>query len=261
MSLLKINGRDIESLGLRLGDQGALWSAPQAQRGSTPILGRIGSRSSSLAVSPGSTLPLLLHLPETVALRRAALDKVLAWMDGLLVLEWDDAPGRVQFGRIESNEVRARFQSVAWVVGHLSLPVVVQIDTPAWFDWAAGSIVLAADTPAPVPLGTLPTTPILTFNSSATGPITITYRGQTGTVLSSLVLSDPSLTASQLVIVDCGTEQIFLADGSSLTLSNNLYSSGSFPVLDPGDGDFESATYPTIEANFPALMFFRRVWR
>jgi hypothetical protein len=261
MSLLKINGRDIESLGLRLGDQGSLWSAPQAQRGSTPILGRIGSRSSSLAVSPGSTLPLLLHLPETVALRRAALDKALAWMDGLLVLEWDDAPGRVQFGRVESNEVRARFQSVAWVVGHLTLPVVVQIDTPAWFDWAASSVAWGPNIRTATPLGTLPSSPLLLFSDSVSGSITIEYRGQAGTVLSSLVISNPSLTSGQMLLIDCGAEQIYKVDGATLTLANNLYSSGSFPVLDPGDGDFEASSWPTLNANFAGSATYRRVWR
>jgi hypothetical protein len=257
---LRINGRDIETLGLRLSDQGAAWAAPSVNRGSAPILGRVGARSSSLAAYPGGSLQLLLQLPETVATRRAALDKVLAWLDGLLVLEWSDAPGRVQFGRVESNEVRARFQSVAWTVGHLSLPVTLQLDNPAAYDWSATSAGWGPNQRAFLPLGTLPSLPLLTFGDTVNATMTIEYRGQTGVLLSSLVVLNPSLSAGEELVIDCGTEQIYKVAGSVFTPANNLYSSGSFPVFDPGDGNFEANSWPTIGANFAGVATYRRVW-
>jgi hypothetical protein len=261
MSILKINGRTITDLGLQLSNQGSLWSAPPAFRGSSPILGRIGSRPSSVAISPGSSLQLLLQLPESPSTRRAALDRVLAWMDGLLALEWDDAPGRVQYGRLQSAEVEARFQSVAWTLGHLSLPLVIAIDNPAWFDKEATALAFGPNIRTDTPLGTLPVAPLITFGDTVSGTITIEYRGQAGTVLSSLVLSNPSLSAGQELLIDCGTERIFKAAGSTLTDLNSIYSSGSFPVLDPGDGDWEASTWPTIQANFAARVTYRKVWK
>lgn len=257
---LKINGRPIEDLGLELSDQGALWSAPQVLRGSAPVLGRVGSRSSAIATYSASAVQLLLQLPETVAGRRAALDRVLAALDGVLVLEWSDSPGRVQYGRLESAEIRARFQSVAWTVGHLSLPLVIRLDNPVWYEWLASSVALSANTPAPVPLGTLPSAPLVELNDTANASVTIAYRGITGEVLSSVVLASPSIPSGGALLVDCGSQRIFVWDGTSLTNANNLYLSGSFPVFDPGDANFADSVWPTIECNFAALVTWRRAF-
>jgi hypothetical protein len=260
MSILTINGRTITDLGLQLSDQGSLWSAPPAFRGSAPILGRIGSRSSTVATSPGASLQLLLQLPESPSMRRAALDKVLAHLDGLLVLEWSDAPGRVQYGQLERTNVLARFQSVAWTLGHLSLELQIRLDNPNWFDWQATTIAADADTDTPQPIGTLPVAPLIRFSSTATGNITIQYKGITGAVLSSLVLTDPVLTSGEELFVDCGTERIFRWTGTAFQVANSLYQSGSFPIIDPGDGQVEFGVYPTLRANKPFLVAFRKTY-
>lgn len=260
MSILRINGRTLESLGLEITDQGALWAAPQVDRGTSPILGRIGSRSSTLSSTPPKVVNLVLPLPESPATRRAALDKILQHMDGLLVLEWSDAPGRVQYGRLERADVLARFNSVAWTLGHLSLPLQIRMDNPAWFDWQATTIAGQSDIDTPQPIGTLPVAPLIRFSSTAAGNITIQYKGITGAVLSSLVITDPALTTGQELVVDCGTERIFKWTGSAFEQANSLYQSGSFPVLDPGDGQVEFGVYPTLRANKPFLVTFRRTY-
>jgi phage-related protein len=260
MSILRINGRTIESLGLRLADQGAVWSTGNTERGSAPVLGRIGSRTSSLAASPGRTLNVTLPLPESPSTRRAALDKVLAHLDGLLVLEWSDAPDRVQYGQLDRANILARFQSVAWTLGHLSIDLQIRIDNPNWFDWQATTIAGQADIDTPQPIGTLPVAPLIRFSSISAGDITIQYKGITGAVLSSLVITDPALTTGQELFVDCGTERIFKWTGSAFEQANTLYQSGSFPVLDPGDGQVEFGVYPTLRANKPFLVTFRRTY-
>lgn len=259
MSILSINGRTLESLGLEISDQGAVWSAPQIDRSTSTMLGRVGVRTSTLAVSPSRTLTLILPLPESPSARRGALDRILSHLDGLLEMEWSDAPGRVQYGRLERAETVARFASVAWTLGHLSMPLQVVIDTPLWFEREASTIGLAADTPTPVPVGTMPSAPLIEI-TTATGDITIQYRGITGTVLSSLVISDPNLDPGETLVIDCVTERIFVAAGQTLTAANALYSSGSFPVFDSGDADWANDVYPTIEIDTPALLTYRRVY-
>jgi hypothetical protein len=257
---LRINGRDIASLGLELADQGAVWSAPASTRGNAPMLNRIGARSSALASFPGKTLTVILPLPESPSTRRAALDRVLAHLDGLLVLEWDDAPGRVQYGQLETAEISARFQSVAWTVGHLNLPLVIRIDSPAWFEWGATTVATSANVPAPVPLGTLPVAPLIRISDTTAGAITIEYRGITGALLSSLVISNPALSSGQELFIDCGTERILKWTGSAFEAANALFSSGSFPVLDPGDGNSELEAWPTLVANRPLLIAYRKLF-
>jgi hypothetical protein len=260
MSILRINGRTIESLGLRLQDQGNLWSTGQTDRGSSAILGRFGQRSSAVSATPGRALNLSLPLPESVSTRRAALDRVLAHLDGLLVLEWLDSPGRVQYGQLERTNVLARFQSVAWTLGHLTLTMQIRIDSPTWFDWQATTIASAANVDTPIPVGTLPTAPLIRISQTTSGDITIEYKGLTGTVLSSLVITDPVLAAGQELYVDCGTDRIFRWTGSVFEPENSLYESGSFPIIDPGDGQSEYGVYPTLRCTRPFLATYRRTY-
>ena len=260
MSILQINGRTIESLGLKLADQGPIWSTGTTERGSQPVLGRIGSRASTLAASPGRTLNMTLPLPESPSTRRAALDKVLGHLDGLLVLEWSDTPGRVQYGQLERAEILARFQSVAWTLGHLSIDLQIRIDNPTWFDWQATTIANSANVDTPLPIGTLPVAPLIRISEITTGDITIQYKGIVGSVLSSLVITDPVLTSGQELFIDCGTDRIFRWDGSAFTAANTLYQSGSFPVIDPGDGQPEFSVYPTLTCTRPFLATYRKTW-
>jgi hypothetical protein len=260
MSILTINGRTLEQLGLKLADQGAVWSTGQTDRGSAPVLGRIGSRTAPLAASPGRTLNVTLPLPESPATRRAALDRVLGHLDGLLVLEWSDSPGRVQYGQLERANVLARFQSVAWTLGHLSIDLQIRIDNPVWFDWQATTIANAANVDTPLPIGTLPVAPLLRVSQITTGNITFEYKSITGATLSSLVITDPVLTTGQELFIDCGTDRIFRWTGSVFTQANNLYSSGTFPIIDPGDGQPEFGVFPTLRCTRPFLATYRKTY-
>jgi phage-related protein len=258
--ILTINGRTLEQLGIELQDQGAVWAAPQVNRGASGVIGRIGERPSAAAVTPGRTITLTLPLPASPQTRRAALDRVLGHLDGLLVLEWSDAPGRVQYGRLERAEVAARFASVAWTLGHLSIPLQIRIDNPAWFDWQATTIANVANVDTPMPIGTLPVAPLLRVSQITTGNIVFEYKSITGASLSSLVITDPVLTSGQELYIDCGTDRIFRWTGSAFTQANNLYSSGSFPIIDPGDGQPEFGVFPTLRCNRPFLATYRKTF-
>jgi hypothetical protein len=260
MSILTINGRTIESLNLKLADQGNLWSTGDTERGASSVLGRIGSRSSSVSATPGRVLNLVLPLPESPSTRRAALDRVLAHLDGLLVLEWSDAPGRVQYGQLENAGIAARFQSVAWTLGHLNLGLRIRLDNPTWFDWQATTIANTANVDTPLPIGTLPVAPLIRISQVTTGNITITYKGITGSVLSTLVITDPVLTSGQELFIDSATDRIFRWTGSAFTAANTLYVSGSFPIIDPGDGQTEYGVFPTLRCTRPFLATYRKTY-
>lgn len=260
MSILTINGRTLDSLGLQLLSAGATWGVPGQIRDGTGFIGRVGSVPSRSSTTGSRTVAVGLTLPESPATRRAALDRVLMHLDGVCELEWSDAPGRVQYATVQTAEITARFESVAWTLGYLTLPILFRIDSPVWFDRAVSTRAFAANTPTPIPVGTMPSAPLIVLNDGANAAVTITYRGITGATLSTLSLADPALATGQMLLVDCGTERIFKATGETLAAADGLYASGSFPVLDPGDGDWERDQYPTLACNFAALVQYRRIW-
>lgn len=260
MSILTINGRTIDSLGLQLLNSGNVWGAPETVRDASQLIGRVGATASRSSTTAPRTLTVGLALPQSPSSRRAALDRVLMALDGLCELSWSDSPERVQYATVQAAEITARFESVAWTLGHLTLPIVFRIDSPVWFDREVSTVGFAANTPTAIPVGTMPTSPLIVLNDTANAAITITYRGITGATLSSLVVSNPSLSAGQMLLIDCGTERIFKSAGETLTVADNLYSSGSFPVIDPGDGDWINNQYPTLACNFAAFVQYRRVW-
>ena len=77
--------------------------------------------------------------------------------------------------------------------------------------------------------------------------------------LTSLVIDDPDTAASETVVVDCSTNRIYIDDGTTLTESNNLITSGGFPVFDPSDRI--GALWPTIEATVAGVAIYRRSYQ
>lgn len=257
--ILKINGRDIAALGLRVADQGSPWAIAQVARGLSPSVSRVGVRPAAYSGGAASVLGLTLALPSSVAARRAALDTALAWMDGLLELEWTDAPGRVQYARLQAGDVRARFESVAWIQGDLLLPLQLVRDVPLSYDIAA-AVIAVGTTAKAVPLGTAASPLRFGLPGAITTAVTLTYRNIAGTVLSELALGDPDTSASETLVVDGTTERIYIFDGTDYNDANELYVGGSFPVADPGDGNREAATWPTITSSHAGFMLYRRIW-
>jgi len=138
--------------------------------------------------------------------------------------------------------------------------MTIRLDNPSWYDWQASTIGLAANTPAQIPMGTLPVAPRIEFSDAINANVTISYRGITGQVLSILEIADPGLSTGEMLLIDCCSERIFVWDGTGYTQDNTLYVSGTFPVFDPGDGNAELAVWPTVAANFGALLSYRRAY-
>jgi hypothetical protein len=257
--ILTINGRDISTLGLRVADQGTPWAIPQAARGLAPSISRVGVRPAAYSTGAPAVLNLSLALPADVSTRRGLLDTALSWLDGLLELEWADAPGRVQYARLQAGDVRARFESVAWIQGELLLPLQLVRDVPLSFDKQA-YVVAIGTTAVALPLGTAASPLRFEFQGAITADVTITYRNISGTVLAQLVVDNPATSSGETLVVDGTSERIAIWTGTAFDDANELYESGSFPVADPGDGNREAAAWPTIEASNSGYVIYRRTW-
>lgn len=258
--ILKINGRDIADLGLRVTDQGSPWAVHQTARGLAASVNRVGVRPSAYSSGAPLILSLTLALPSTVELRRAALDIALSWLDGLLELEWSDAPDRVQYARLQAGDIRARFESVAWITGDLLLPLQLVRDVPLAFDLQA-YVVAVGTTAVALPLGTAPSPLRFELQGAITTDVTITYRGISGEILAQLVVTDPDTASAGTLVIDGSTERIYIWDGTNFDDANSFYGSGSFPVADPGDGNREAAAWPTVTSSHSGSVIYRRAWQ
>lgn len=266
---LVVNGVDVADLDMALlhGGEGGLWSGPRMEREISQAVGLVGVRPSVEVRGQPKTISLQMRLTGTPSARRAKLDRVLWHFDGLLVLEWSDAPGRYQLGRVVGSEIRARFAELAWLeTGQLALEFEIVLDAPLSFDTHA-SVVAVSSTPTEVPLGTATSAPLFEF-PQVTSAMTITYRGISGEVLAELSIADPNLTTGELLIVDVARARILTWDGSTYDADGNpdtesamnLWTGGSFPVFDPGDGSPDAGAWPTIEASESGVCTYRRAW-
>ena len=258
--ILKINGLDIADLNLGLLDSGSLWSAPRIDRDSAAPIGMVGTRPAALATSDAKRLAISLSLPGTMAERRARLDQVLWHLDGLLVLEWADAPDREQYARATIRDGLPRMAQLSWLDGgQVRLNFELVMDTPLSFS-SSPTVLAIGTTAVETPLGTATSAPVIELPGAISGAVTLTYRGITGSTLASVVISNPALGGSGALIVDSARERIWKWDGTTLTDARNLYSSGSFPVLDPGDGDPAAGVWPTLESTHAGSATYRRAW-
>lgn len=267
MSKVTINGRPISDFNLRLGEIGSIWSMPAVQRGTTPVIGRVGVRASPEFAGAPKTIPLTLCLwgdTVTTANRRAKLDAVYRFLDGLLEVEFENEAGRIYQCRLEGAEARARTEPLAFVRGDVLIDLNLIVDSgvaqdrvPQVVGVPGGSALRTA-----LPLGTYPSAPILEVPGPITTDLTVAYRGVAGgDALQSLVLdtSTTNVASDECLIINCDRERIWTFDGTDLTDAMSLYSSGDFPVFDPGDGDLGGEGC-TVSSTHAMTAIYLKVW-
>lgn len=269
MSILRLNGIAMEDLHLALAGEGALWSTPRVERSTASPISTVGVRPSAVSRGVAKEIPLQLVLEGDLSERRARLDAVIHNLNGLVLLEWLDAPGRVQIGRIPGNEVSARFDSLSWLDrSQFRIDCPVTLDTPLSFEWTA-QVLAVSTSRVPVSLGTATSSAALFEFPAVSSALTITYRGITGEVLAELSIAGPNLSSGELLLVDVARSKILTWDGTSFAaggepdtedVTQDLYIGGSFPVFDDGDGLATIGAWPTIEASAAGTCTYRRAW-
>jgi hypothetical protein len=256
-----LKGLTLAELGLVIAPNGIgdAWSPPRLQRQSVAVTGRYGRIPIGESAGESSTVALELPLPSTISARRALLDTVLGHLDGIIEVVADDATDRVRFGYVDQAAIRERFAQLPLLdyAGHLSLSIEILFDRPV--SYAKESSVLAVgSTPVVVPLGTAPSDSIFLLRGSFSGA-TITYRRLTGEPLASLVLSG-AVDTDEYLEVRSDQNMIVFGDSTGAEYDMSFYSSGSFIILDPGDGDPSNVAGPTVECDVPAILIHRKAY-
>jgi phage-related protein len=258
MSILTINGVTDDDLGLVATRIGPAWSAPTSDRASTAVLGRLGVVAGLVARGREKRIPLSLKLSGDLSERRANFNTVMAHLDGLLQLEWTDAVGYAQFARLDTVGARALYESQAYVLGELLLDLELILDAPVLLALSPSVIGVSSTAANLAGLGTLPCSGKFYFPPT-TANLTITYKhGLTRETITTLTLSG-STGAGLALEVDCARETLYTwstTTGARVSVLS-LYSSGDFPVFDPGDGD--TSYPPTIESNHSGVVHYRGV--
>lgn len=123
----------------------------------------------------------------------------------------------------------------------------------------APTIVALATTRVACPLGTAPVAPVLRIYGSATNP-TVTYRTAGGVSRQAMGFTI-TLAAADYLEIDCGAKTVTKSVSGTVSNAIDTLSSGDFPVLDPGDGDFLTGSWPTLELSAGAgEAAYRRAW-
>ncbi|TVS18940.1 MAG: hypothetical protein EA417_01775 [Gammaproteobacteria bacterium] len=187
--------------------------------------------------------------------RRDAMDRLIRQLDGLVEVEWGDAPGRYRLCRLEGVDARTEITESSWVdgSGHLRVELRLTEDDPVEFAYQPTILAVGTD-PVRPELGTAPSAPRFVFPGPFSG-LTIEYLGGSGFELA--VLEFGEVESGEYLEVDCGTDvspYVVVGDANAREVDWSVWDGGSFFSLDPGDR-------PSVRASEPGVMYYRQAWR
>jgi hypothetical protein len=227
-------------------------------------VGRLHVLRSLNYTSQAKVLRIVLALRSTVAARRVALDNVFWLLRGEITLEWGDATDRLQYGYVTAADVRERFGQggYGWVDGQLAITLEVALFSPLSVATSAETLTFVSSADEDCELGTAPSYPLITLDGPIAANVTLTYKDSDGDTVSTLVITNPAIGAGTDLVVDCARERIWTVASGTYTDAMSLYSSGTFPALDPADGDPLAATpaWPTLAASEDGEATYYKTW-
>lgn len=258
MTIVWLNDVPIEDYGIGLTEANP-WDAVSFEYASTPVIGQIGSVVSPNGFGGPRTLTLSGILkPSSVANRRSLLDRLNGDLSkGLVEIRVQDDEDRfvlgrytgASFGRFSGSE----YAALSYVTATLSFVC----DDPTWQDRYAQSLAFGA-TRTEIPLGRLPSWPLI-YVEGATNP-TIRYRSSTGDILYSMGLT-VTVASDEALRIDMGLQTIDEIDSGVRSNGISYLTSGDFFAVDPGDGDPDASSWPTLEiTSGSAVAYYRRRW-
>jgi len=262
MAILKINDTDVAGLGLEVVSVDHVWSRPRRNWEQTPLVGRLHVLRSLNYTSQAKVLRIVLALRSTVAARRVALDNVFWLFRGEVSLEWGDATDRLQYGYVTAADVRERFGQggYGWVDGQLAITLEVALFSP--LSVAKTETQMPLNAAGGCPLGTAISYPLITIAGALASDVTLTYKDSDGNTLSTLLITNPAIGAGTDLVVDCARERIWTVTGGTYTDKMELYQSGTFPVLDPADGDplADPEEWPKLDSTATGVADYYKMW-
>ena len=262
MSLLRLNGRDVETLGFQLLGDVAL-DVDASQREDVQIPERVGVTPGRVGVGVERTITLSLALDAstTIAERQPLVDALLGWVrrPGLTEIELSTAPGRVFWGLYGGHNHKARWESVAFTHGSAVIDLQYTVPDGSSRSKTLRSLGLAAGVWTEVPgLGSRPCEPRIFIPRGGTDPtVEVAYPDRT--VAHSLTL-DGQPPFNGWWEVDTATRRIVqaAANGNRTDVTDTAYDEGLWPVFDPALGT--ETLPPLVRSSRLALAYYQPLW-
>lgn len=222
--------------------------------GELALTGALGTMSPRTVTVYGTLLAA--SAAALVAARRDLIERASR---GLIELRTVDAPDVMHQG-ILTGLVTAAYDRQFRAVGRKGERVTLTftcLDPRAYS--TAPTVVALATTRAPCPLGSAPVAPLVRIFGAATNPV-LTYRGISGVVRQSLGFT-LTLAAADFLEIDCEAKTVTKSVSGVVSNAIDTLSSGDFPTLDPGDGDYGASAWPTLELSAGAgEVAYRKAW-
>lgn len=256
-----INDTSDVELGIALSDL-QRWAAGTSTRfQSQPAPGRAGHVIGAQPTMPPRVVPLeALIAADTLEERDTKLGRLLARLSGLLELRFADSPDRVLRGVCTASESAG--QSVhSFAVADLRVPVEVTCFDPLKHDHEPRSVAFAS-VRTPVPTGSMPHGGRLYIMGPATDPEVI-VRSAAGVEIQRMGFEGDPLASDEYYLIDLDVETVSrVTDAAAADAIDDWTIGSEFLRFDPGDGDIETESYPTIEVTAGSgLLLYRRAWR
>ena len=257
---VKLNGRTLSDLGVELAS-----AVPHdfsgAVRESYAVPNRYGAARANVSVGQEKRLRFTVTLPADTDItgRQAFLDTLLRWLDGLIEIELGTATGRVLWGELEHAPIRARWDSVSMTSGPATLDLEFVIEKGVAVGRTLRSLGLSTTFTPVLNLGTAPSAPRVIMRGPASNPY-LEYARHDGTVLARLGTTG-SIESGEWWEFDAELGRVIEgtdATGARADVTDAVYSSGSWPILDRGDG--AESLPPLLRASHPAIAYYVEFW-
>ena len=259
---LTANNLDLASLGVAVSDVADWFSAGPRTLARSRIPGRLGSLISRVDYGEKLVTVTGTVIADSLSARATLVDRLLQQLAGApIALTRVDASGRTTGlgyvdGKIEVTPVKPGMSSrAAGIRFGVVLPGGI-ITESAPLPYGFGT------TRSAMPLGTAPIAPLIRLMGTATNPI-LTYRNLAGDVIGAVTFT-VTLGVNDWLEIDCSSSRIEKVVGGTRSDAYSAYAgqATNLPTLDPADGDYANAGWPTLEvsAGTGIALYAKRYW-
>lgn len=256
---LILNGQDLGEFGLEWVDRQGWRSMPDATviihelAGTDGLLFQESVENKLRRITVSGTI-----LAATVAQLYDYINEVAARLNGFLEIQFSDDLDRFIGGYKQSADI-GDYQPGA-LIPAAPFTFVFECPDPRRYDVAVTSVLNGAG----CPLGTARVKPTIMITGPAANPTTIQLRDHNGDAVSSFTIAG-ALLSGESWFIDAELTLVRKDDGAG-TVTNEIDKwSGEFPVLDPLDADWPSASWPYFEATAGAPasveVTYKRAWK
>lgn len=245
-TILYLNDFDTSRLGLVVESYAGALSAAEQRMRTAVLLGRAGVAVLDRSAEQVARTLLIRGtvIGDSVAQTVANLQELRARLNqGLLEVRFASMPGRVWY--CWRRSAQAEGIGAQDITAAQSVTIELQL-TDAYHYEAEPTHLRLNTGRTDMLLGTAPSAPTFELMGSGTDPV-IRYRRADGTLMGEMNFLGLTLAGWDYLRVDADAQVLTYSNNGTITVNNNLLTSGRFFALDPMDGDPATGSWPTVE--------------